>query len=301
MDLLITGGTVFVSRYVSQFFADRGNNVYVMNRGNMPQLANVTPIIADRHFLGQSLKPYRFDAVIDITAYNREDVNDLLNGLGAYGEYILISSSAVYPENTPLPFSENSPAGFNKIWGSYGTGKIEAEQVLLSRFPDAYIIRPPYICGPMNNIYREAFVFECAEQNRPFYLPENGGLKLQFFHIGDLCRFIDTLISCKPQNHIFNAGYPEPVSASDWATMCYKSVGKNPIFRYVSKKHPQRSYFPFYDYEYLLDVSEMLKLMNDLTPLQDSLNSSYEYFRNNRELIVRKPLFDYIEENFERN
>jgi len=296
MELLVTGGTVFVSRYIAEFFADKGHTVYVLNRGSRPQAPNVTPIIADRHSLGNKLKHFTFDAVIDVTSYDQNDVDDLLNGLEHFDRYILISSSAVYPENTLPPFSEKVPTGPNSIWKSYGTGKKAAEEALLKRVPDAYILRPPYLCGPMNNLYREAFVFECAELDMPFYIPQKGEMKLQFCHIGDLSRFIEIIISRTPQNHTFNIGYPEPVRTIDWIDMCYKAVGKAPAYRYVPENIPQRSYFPFYDYEYILDVSEMLALMNDLTPLQQSLNSSYEWFRNNRELIVRKPFFRYIEE-----
>ena len=83
----------------------------------------------------------------------------LLDALGGCDQYLLISSSAVYPENAPQPFMEETPLGANQYWGTYGTNKIAAEQALQKRKPDAYILRPPYLYGPMNNIYREAFVF----------------------------------------------------------------------------------------------------------------------------------------------
>ena len=35
----------------------------------------------------------------------------------------------------------------------------------------------------MNNVYREAFVFDCALADRKFYLPKDGSMKLQFFHV----------------------------------------------------------------------------------------------------------------------
>lgn len=42
--LLVTGGTVFVSRYVANHFAQKGEDVYVLNRNSKPQLPNVTVI-----------------------------------------------------------------------------------------------------------------------------------------------------------------------------------------------------------------------------------------------------------------
>ena len=121
----------------------------------------------------------------------------LLDALGGCDQYLLISSSAVYPENAPQPFMEETPLGANQYWGTYGTNKIAAEQALQKRKPDAYILRPPYLYGPMNNIYREAFVFDCALQGHSFYIPQNDTMKLQFFHIHDLCRFIDIILQQK--------------------------------------------------------------------------------------------------------
>ena len=299
MVILVTGGTVFASRYTAGYFASMGHEVFVLNRGTKPQPENVTPIIADRHSLGDALRNRHFDAVIDVTAYNADDVNCLLDGLGSFGCYILVSSSAVYPETLPQPFKEDGSIGVNSIWGKYGTDKIAAEQALRSRVPDAYILRPPYLCGPMNNLHREAFVFECAEQGRSFYLPKDGSMKLQFFHIGDMCRFMELLIEKKPKKHIFNVGYPEAVTVKEWVNLCYETVGEIPVFNEVYDDIPQRSYFPFYDYEYTLDVAEMLELMPVLTPLSRSLTESYEWFRENRGLIIRKPLMEFIDANKE--
>ncbi|MBR1433168.1 NAD-dependent epimerase/dehydratase family protein [Ruminococcus sp.] len=299
MVILVTGGTVFASRYTAGYFASMGHEVFVLNRGTKPQPENVTPIIADRHSLDDTLRNRHFDAVIDVTAYNADDVNCLLDGLGSFGCYILVSSSAVYPETLPQPFKEDGSIGVNSIWGKYGTDKIAAEQALRSRVPDAYILRPPYLCGPMNNLHREAFVFECAEQGRSFYLPKDGSMKLQFFHIGDMCRFMELLIEKKPKKHIFNVGYPEAVTVKEWVNLCYETVGEIPVFNEVYDDIPQRSYFPFYDYEYTLDVAEMLELMPVLTPLSRSLTESYEWFRENRGLIIRKPLMEFIDANKE--
>ncbi|SHM23362.1 NAD-dependent epimerase/dehydratase family protein [Ruminococcus flavefaciens] len=297
MKLLVTGGTVFASRYTAEYFSKLGHSVYVLNRGNKPQSQNVTPIIADRHSLGEILKPLHFDAVIDVTAYNADDINSLIDGLGSFDKYIFISSSAVYPETLQQPFCETMETGPNSIWGNYGKDKIEAEKALLDRVQDACIIRPPYLCGPMNNLYREAFVFECAEQDIPFYLPEDSSMKIQFFHIGDLCRLIEKILITDISEHIINTGYPVPISIKEWVTLCYETVGKTPVFKYVSSEIPQRSYFPFYKYEYTLSVNRMSNIIDGLTPLKESLKSSYEWFINNRDLIVRKPLIDFIDKN----
>ncbi|MBO4876830.1 MAG: NAD-dependent epimerase/dehydratase family protein [Ruminococcus sp.] len=297
MKLLVTGGTVFASRYTAEYFRDRGHDVYTLNRGSRPQPEGVTLIKGDRHDCRELLRAHSFDAVLDITAYNAEDVNGLLDGLGDFGSYILISSSAVYPETAPQPFSESEECGPNIIWGSYGTDKIAAEKALHERVPEAYILRPPYLCGRMNNLYREAFVFECAEKGLPFYVPEDGTLPLQFFDIGDMCRFMEILLEKKPEQRIYNVGNSSTVTAEEWVLECYSVLGKVPEIKYVKADFPQRSYFPFHPYAYRLDVSAMEALMPETLPFREGLVSSYEWYKDHRDCIVRKPLLDYIENN----
>ena len=113
--ILVTGGTVFVSRYVANYFAQKGDDVYVLNRNSKPQLPNVTLIEGDRNDLGEKLKGYEFDAVLDITAYTREHVENLVNALGKFGDYIMVSSSAVYPETNPQSFTEDQICGPTSI------------------------------------------------------------------------------------------------------------------------------------------------------------------------------------------
>lgn len=294
MKILVTGGNVFASRFTAEYFS-KENEVYVLNRGTRRQSKGVVPIIADRHALGDVLKKYSFDAVIDVTAYNSADIDDLLDGLGEFGSYIMISSSAVYPETLSQPFSEQMQTGSNIIWGDYGTNKIAAEKRLCERVPNAYILRPPYLYGKYNNLYREAFAFECAEQDRKFYVPKNGKMKLQFFDIEDMCRFIEIILEMKPERRIFNVGDPCSIDILEWVSSCYEVLGKTPEFDFVHKNISQRSFFPFYDYEYALDVSEMSRLMPNVKPLGEGLKQSYEWFKNNRGEVLRKKLFEFIE------
>ncbi len=295
MKVLVTGGTVFVSRYTTEYFVKKGHEVYVLNRNTRPQSEGVRLIECDRHNLGDKLRDTAFDIVIDVTSYNETDVKDFVNALGDFGKYIMISSSAVYPETLPQPFTEKQECGFNIYWENYGTNKIDAEKYLLRKIPNAYVIRPPYLYGRMNNLYREAFVFECAEKNLPFFVPKDGKMKLQFFDVEDLCVFIEKIIELTPENHIFNVGNPETVDVNEWVKLCYKVLGKVPEIRYVPAEINQRLYFPFRDYEYILDVTRQTEIMPDVKPLETGLQQSYEWYKDNRKLIVHKDYLKYIE------
>lgn len=294
--ILVTGGTVFVSRYIAEYYVSKGEDVYVLNRNTRQQSKGVKLIEADRFNLKDCLREHYFDLVID-TGYNGEAVNSLLDALNGYGEYVFISSSAVYPEYVKQPFRENSELGVNKIWGQYGINKVESEKALLKRNPNAYILRPPYLYGQMNNVYREAFVFDCALADRKFYLPKNGEMKLQFFHVDDLCRFIDVIMERKPSEHIFNVGNEKAISIRDWVEICYDVAGKQVDFVNVNKDIEQKNYFSFYNYEYYLDVSKQYELMGDVKTMHDGLTEAFEWYVDNQNLVNKKPLIDFIDSN----
>ena len=241
--ILITGGTVFVSRYLAEYYVAKGDDVYVINRNTRKQSKGVTLLEADRHRLGDLLRSYYFDVVID-TAYTCEDITMLLDSLGGYRVYFYKFKRSLSRKLNSTISRRWCIIGKISIQG-YSVNKIKAEKALLERNSHAYILRPPYLYGPMNNVYREAFVFDCALTNRKFYLPGNGEMKLQFFYIRDLCRFIDVLLEKKPNHHVFNVGNKEVVSIRDWVDICYSIVGKTVEFINVDKKIEQRNYFSF--------------------------------------------------------
>ena len=130
MKILITGGTNFVSRYTAEYFAAKGCDVTVLNRGSRPQPAGVTHICCDKLQLGDTLKGAHYDAVLDITGYTEEHVKAIVDSGVTFGDYVFISSSAVYPETNAQPFSEDQEIGHNSVWGDYGENKVKAERFL---------------------------------------------------------------------------------------------------------------------------------------------------------------------------
>jgi 2'-hydroxyisoflavone reductase len=47
-------------------------------------------------------------------------------------------------------------------------------------------LRPPFVYGPGNPFYREAFFWDRLRDGRPLILPGDGRRLMQFVHIGDL-------------------------------------------------------------------------------------------------------------------
>ena len=294
--ILVTGGTVFVSKFVATYFKNHDYDVYVLNRGNRKQIEGVKLIKGDRHHLGNLLKGYDFDVVFDVAAYTKQDVKDLLEGLNGVKDYILISSSAVYPESLSQPFKEEQKVGRNSIWGDYGSNKIEAENYLLSHIPQAYILRPPYLYGPMQNVYREPFVFECALKKRSFYLPNDGKMLLQFFHVEDLCKLMETIIKKHPHDHIMNVGNSEIVDINKFVELCYQVVGIPLNKVYVTKHDNQRDYFSFHNYNYVLDVTKQNQLLPSQKSLFEGLEESYQWYLDHPDEVVKKNYIEFIDQ-----
>lgn len=309
--ILVTGGTIFVSRCIAEYYTrlipkhmgdfrptlpvEQEAEVYVMNRNTHAQVEGVHLIECDKNSIGNDLGDYDFDVVIAVNIYTEKEMKNLIDSLRTVRDFVFISSSAVYPETLPQPFTEEQECGKNSIWGDYGTNKLAAERYLLSRIPQAYVLRPPYLYGRMNNLYRESFAFDCALFERPFYIPNDGSMKLQFFHVNDLCRFIDILLRTHPKQHIFNVGNKESENIVSFVKACYNVAGKEPVIISVGDEHSQRSYFPFHNYSYVLDVTKMSELMPDTMPFKDGLEDSYNWYKVNQDAVNKKPYFDYID------
>lgn len=170
---------------------------------------------------------------------------------------------------------------------------------MTSRVPNAYILRPPYLYGPMQNVYREPFVFECALKNRKFYIPNDGKMKLQFFHVDDLCKVIEKILEKHPKEHILNVGNTKLVDINTFVELCYKVVGVPLEKIYITNHNNQRDYFSFYDYEYSLDVSKQSELLIEEKDLFEGLKESFEWFKDNYNEVVKKDYINFIEKNFE--
>lgn len=125
----------------------------------------------------------------------------------------------------------------------------------------------------------------------------DGSQRLQFFHIRDLCRFAEVLLLKRPGRHIFNVGNRDAVSVREWAELCYRVLGKEPEFVNVRGDVEQRNYFCFYDYEYMLDVTEQYLLMDSVTDPEEGLREACEWYRKKGDKVNRKQYFEYIDRN----
>ncbi len=120
-------------------------------------------------------------------------------------------------------------------------------------------------------------------------------MKLQFYYVGDLCRFIDELILKKPSDHVINVGNKDCVSIKDWASLCYKAAGKTAEFICAPDKFTQRDFFCFYDYEYYLDTTLHDSILTKTTDLSDGLKKSFEWYAQNQDSVKKKEYLSFID------
>ncbi len=153
MKVLFIGGTGKISSACTPLAADRGFEMYLLNRGqtDRPGPPGVTVLngdIRDRASATAALAGHTFDVVVDWIAFTPEQVEtDLALFKGRVGQYIFISSASAY--QTPpasLPATESTPLD-NPYW-LYSRNKIACEELLLREYRDnkfpMTIVRPSH-------------------------------------------------------------------------------------------------------------------------------------------------------------
>ena len=155
MRILVLGGTQFLGRHVVDAALERGHDVTLFNRGvTRPDLfeAAVERLRGDRDGDLSALDGRSFDAVIDTSGYVPRIVSRTLDALGDVGHYSFVSSVSVYADLSVPPTESSAVRELEQPteeWReAYGELKADCEDVVRSRFPEAFIVRPGLIVGP---------------------------------------------------------------------------------------------------------------------------------------------------------
>ena len=132
----------------------------------------------------------------------------------------------------------------------------------------------------MNNLYREAFIFDRLWKYEEIYIFNDGKMKLHFIDILDVCQFIHTLIQLQSSNFIYRIAH-EVVSVKEWIEKCEKIVGQKARLDNVDYHLLQlnsKSFLPFRDYEYILDTTCQDKIYQCLVFLEEGLQKGYDFY-----------------------
>lgn len=300
--VLVVGGSYFIGRSIVDAFLRGGYDVHVLNRGHVPVWdRRIKHIICDRDngsMLKEALYQKDFEIVVDVCGLDSKQAEKLCSALDRekIETFVFISSSAVYNVKTlEIPYKENDSLAENPYWWNYGADKIKAEFYYTGHFvwtnTKLIILRPPYVYGENNYVQRESFIFKHVEENRPVIIPSSNP-KLQFIYAPDLADFALRAVENVEDNiNIFNVGNSKCLTAREWVETCAKAAGgKAHIIEYDYELTGRnvREFFPFYDYDNVLDVSKMKSVYKWETDFIDGLRSAYNWYRKNADTIVFK-------------
>jgi len=301
--VLIMGGSYFIGKRIVEAFLEHDDSVYILNRGSrLPEDERIVQLFSDRNDEGQMKKiltGLSFDVVVDVSGLNQTQAKILCESLdtSSLKKVIFISSSAVYDvENLQAPFTENDPLKENHYWTTYGQDKIEAEQYYINYFfnqhtSELIILRPPYVYGENNYAKRESFIFEHLDHQKPIIIPSSNP-KLQFIYTADLAHIVLNLISCDLEKlSIFNVGNQQAVTTREWIDACAKVANQSAHiieYNYQQDKRSIRDFFPFYDYDNVLDVTKIKQLIPIETDFEAGLKQAYNWYLENKNDIAFK-------------
>jgi nucleoside-diphosphate-sugar epimerase len=240
MRVLVIGGTLFIGRHLVSALTKAGHEVTIVHRKPGHDLGKkVREIVADRNDVEsfkEAVRGHRFDVVFDnvydwhrgTTAAQVEATARAFNHLC---RYVFMSSVAAYGDG--LNHHEGDALAPDNHPDPYVRNKAMSERVLFrmhqrTGFP-VVTMRPPYIYGPGNPYYREAFFWDRLRDSRKIILPGDGRRLMQFVHVRDVVeaclRAIDEPAAV---GHAFNVANARPITQLEVVQVLAQVAGKQP-------------------------------------------------------------------------
>ncbi len=223
--ILVIGGTLFIGRLLVAELVRAGHEVHILHRKTEhPFGRRVHNFAADRNdaaSVKSAVGTTRYDAVYDLaydwergtTAAQVEATAQVFEGRVI--RYVFMSSVAAYGDG--LNHHEGDALAPDDHPNSYTRHKAMSERALFrmhqrSGFP-VVTLRPPFVYGPANPFYREAFFWDRFRANRPVILPSDGHRLMQFIHVRDLVELATKVIEQKNTvGHAFNTANARAVT-----------------------------------------------------------------------------------------
>jgi 2'-hydroxyisoflavone reductase len=266
LNLLILGGTGFLGRHLVQAALDRGHNVTLFNRGltGPDAFPGVENLVGDRKGDLSALKGRTWDAVIDTSAWQPEDVTASAKLLAPnVKHYTFISSASVYMDSSVPGMDESAPVYENGQM-HFGLGKALCEKAAESEMPGkTLVIRPGLIVGPGDNSDRFTYWVERMDAGGDVLIPDCPDRKVQFIDARDLAKWTIKAVEDK-QTGAFNAVGPDKdLTMKEVLDECRNQAGKE-----KSRTHPvNENWLRYHGVNYYTDLPLWL-------PYDESLSSS---------------------------
>lgn len=223
--VLVIGGTQFIGRLLVNELLRAGHEVHILHRKSRHSYGKrVHNLVADRNNAASVRKAVgatRFDVVFDnaydwehgTTGPQVEATAQIFDG--KVSRYVFMSSVAAYGDG--LNHHEGDALAPDDHPMAYARNKAMSERALFrmhqrSAFP-IVTLRPPFVYGPGNPFYREAFFWDRFRAGRPLILPSEGHRLMQFVYVKDLVELaIKAMDLRNAVGHAFNTANPRPIT-----------------------------------------------------------------------------------------
>jgi nucleoside-diphosphate-sugar epimerase len=250
MKVLVVGGTLFIGRALVQALLKAGHDVTVLHRKPAhsfgKKIGNLTADRNEPEQVRSALAGTRFDAVFDnVYDWQRGTTADqVLATAQACGDrlirYVFMSSVAAYGDG--LNHQEGDALAPDDHREAYVRHKAMSERALFrfrqrSGFP-IVTLRPPYIYGPENPFYREAFFWDRLRLKRPIIVPGDGRRLMQFVYVKDVvAAALRVLEEPSAVGHAFNIANSRPTCQTELVLAFAKAAGvKDPSLVYIPRQ-----------------------------------------------------------------
>ena len=290
-DILILGGTGFVSKACAKYLITRGYKIDILTRGKkaVDYDGFINHIICDRKNISEMQKCFKdknYSYILDFSGYTKEDIDILfksINNLNNLKRYVFCSSGAVYALSDKR-ITENSKIEPNEIWGDYGKDKLQCEKMIFDLIEKnnlhATILRPSYILGAGNNLYREAYFFDKIINHEIIPIPEDN-VKVQFIDILDVVKNFECAMYNDNDCRAYNLSTRQDITFQEFIEACGKVVGIDPIIKKIPvNKTDVRRYFPFRNINFCLDITDLREngLHSPMYNIEQCLTHSYKWY-----------------------
>jgi 2'-hydroxyisoflavone reductase len=183
MRILVLGGTVFLGRHAVNEALVRGHEVTMYSRGlHGTAHPDAEHIKGDRADVSP-LKGRRWDAVIDTSGYDPQDVEK--SAALDVGHYVFVSSCNVYPDWPDAPVDEDSAV--HQTGDGYGENKAHCERALPE---SSATVRAGLIVGPHDNVFRLPWWVRRVMEGGRVPAPGDPARPMQIIDARDLASFL---------------------------------------------------------------------------------------------------------------
>jgi nucleoside-diphosphate-sugar epimerase len=228
MKVLVIGGTLFIGRQLVKELRNAGHDVAVLHRqpkhGMTLRIENLTADRNDPEAVRQVLAGRRFEVVYD-NVYDWErgttaaQVEATVRACGdRLSRYVFMSSVAAYGDG--LNHYEGDALAPDNHTDAYVRNKAMTERMLFRLHQKhglpVVTFRPPYVYGPGNPFYREAFFWDRMRLGRPIIIPGDGHRLMQFVYVKDLVRaMVRAMEVPNAEGEAFNIGDSRPLTQAE--------------------------------------------------------------------------------------